>query len=187
MNLEDFWNVIATMQEDADSLESHYVSCRNKLKELSNAELVDFYVQLTLHKYKAFDWDLWAAAFIINCGCSDDKFIDFRIGLIYQGKKTFELVLEDPECLVDVESAQRLLNYERFGYAPRYVFEEKNPDGPDIDDLADEKLYILDRPRFPHGEAWGDDIELKERFPRLTEKYPDYLDPNAFKSRPQVR
>lgn len=29
--------------------------------------------------------DLWAAAYIIGGGCSDDSFIDFRAGLIAQG------------------------------------------------------------------------------------------------------
>ncbi len=187
MELDRFWTLVASMRVDHNSLDEHYQSCTNVLKGLSEKELVDFSVQFTLFKDKAFDWNLWAAAYIINCGCSDDKFIDFRTGLIFQGKKTFELVLDDPESLVDIESAQRLIDYELFGYAPRYVFEEKNPNGPDFDDLTYEKLYKLTRPRFPHGKAWGEDIDLKERFPRLTEKYPNYLEPNAFKIQPRDR
>ncbi|MGW9206325.1 DUF4240 domain-containing protein [Embleya sp. NPDC055664] len=31
-------------------------------------------------------WDLWAAAYLIGGGCSDDAFMDFRAGLIAQGR-----------------------------------------------------------------------------------------------------
>ena len=32
-----------------------------------------------------YRWDMWAAAYLIGGGCSDDGFIDFRAGLIAQG------------------------------------------------------------------------------------------------------
>lgn len=45
---------------------------------------------------------LWAAAYIIMGGCSDDTFDYFRGWLLYQGKETYEACIEDPERLIPV-------------------------------------------------------------------------------------
>lgn len=37
-----------------------------------------------------YRYDLWAAAYLIGGGCSDDSFTDFRAGLIGQGCDWYE-------------------------------------------------------------------------------------------------
>lgn len=54
--------------------------------------------QLLADSYRA---PLWAAAYVINGGCSDDGFDYFRGWLIMQGREVFEQVLADPEALAD--------------------------------------------------------------------------------------
>ncbi|MEZ0064291.1 hypothetical protein ABIA32_000269 [Streptacidiphilus sp. MAP12-20] len=49
---------------------------------------------------------LWAAAYVINGGCSDDGFDYFRGWLILQGRQTFEQVLADPDSLADLSAVQ---------------------------------------------------------------------------------
>ena len=44
---------------------------------------------------KSYLSSLWAAAYILMDGCSDDTFDYFRGWLIAQGKETFEKVLDD--------------------------------------------------------------------------------------------
>ncbi|MEU1251459.1 DUF4240 domain-containing protein [Micromonospora arida] len=41
-------------------------------------------------------WDVWAAAYLIGGGCSDDSFIDFRAGVIALGREWYERVLASP-------------------------------------------------------------------------------------------
>ncbi|WP_042410202.1 DUF4240 domain-containing protein [Streptacidiphilus carbonis] len=45
---------------------------------------------------------LWAAAYLINGGCSDDGFDYFRGWLIAQGRTTFEQVIADPDFLAEL-------------------------------------------------------------------------------------
>jgi hypothetical protein len=45
---------------------------------------------------------LWAAAYMINGGCSDDGFDDFRGWLIVQGREVFEHIVADPDALADL-------------------------------------------------------------------------------------
>lgn len=45
---------------------------------------------------------LWAAAYVINGGCSDDGFDYFRGWLIVQGHGVYERVVADPDTLADL-------------------------------------------------------------------------------------
>ncbi|WP_042383132.1 DUF4240 domain-containing protein [Streptacidiphilus melanogenes] len=45
---------------------------------------------------------LWAAAYMINGGCSDDGFDYFRGWLILQGQQVFERVIVDPDALAEL-------------------------------------------------------------------------------------
>jgi hypothetical protein len=45
---------------------------------------------------------LWAAAYMINGGCSDDGFDYFRGWLILQGQEVFERVVADPDALAEL-------------------------------------------------------------------------------------
>ncbi|MFD6230165.1 DUF4240 domain-containing protein [Streptomyces sp. NPDC060232] len=44
---------------------------------------------------------LWAAAYMINGGCSDDGFDYFRGWLLTQGRAVFDAALADPDSLAD--------------------------------------------------------------------------------------
>jgi hypothetical protein len=49
---------------------------------------------------------LWAAAYLINGGCSDDGFESFRCWLIVQGRTVFERSVADPDTLADLPVIQ---------------------------------------------------------------------------------
>ncbi|MFI0937894.1 DUF4240 domain-containing protein [Streptomyces sp. NPDC021020] len=49
----------------------------------------------------AYRAPLWAAAYLINGGCSDDGFAYFRGWLIAQGRAVFERAVSDPDALAD--------------------------------------------------------------------------------------
>ena len=46
---------------------------------------------------KSYQIPLWAAAYVVNGGCSDDGFDYFRGWLIGQGREVFEHVVADPD------------------------------------------------------------------------------------------
>ena len=65
--------------------------------QLSPEEIVAFDTFLSERIRDAFRSDLWAVAYIMNGGCSDDGF-DYFIGwLIMKGKKHYEAALAKPE------------------------------------------------------------------------------------------
>jgi hypothetical protein len=70
--------------------------------------------------------DLWAAAYLINGGCSDDGFTYFRGWLIAQGQQVFERALADPATLEDaiVMDGAWDADLEEFLYAARQAYED---------------------------------------------------------------
>lgn len=69
------------------------------LSELPPEEIVGFdRIFRRLHA-AAYTWDLWAAAFIIEGGCSNDGFTNFRSGLIGLGQRVYEDAVRDPGTL----------------------------------------------------------------------------------------
>lgn len=120
---------------------------------------------------------LWAAAYIIMGGCSDDSFDYFRGWLLFQGKEVYEACIEDPELLIpalenlseyDVPNIEELSLY--FGFT---VYAEKTGDE---DDTYFTLYHVLSNQEFDEIDIefdWDEDDEegLKKMFPRLWEMY----------------
>jgi hypothetical protein len=111
MDIEKFWSVI----EDA-----HQASNGNLDKQLEL--LVELLSQLPAESIQEFDrllWmimarsyraDLWEAASVVACGCTDDGFHEFQGWLIAQGETIYEKVLDDPNNLANVVSKEQRFN-----------------------------------------------------------------------------
>ena len=55
------------------------------LATLTEQDILEYYECFEKMHGALYRRDLWAAAYLIGGGCSDDSFIDFRAGLILQG------------------------------------------------------------------------------------------------------
>src|SRR5206468_1039467 len=111
-----FWRIIADCRSDFfehspvpnecgmyDGLMDHQVKeVAETLKRMSEEEVADFYRIFHSYMDRAYDWNLWAAAYVMNGGCSDDGFIDFRGWLISMGEEVFENAMVNPETLVEL-------------------------------------------------------------------------------------
>ena len=114
---------------------------------------------------RAYTWPLGGAAYLMEGGCSDDGFIDFRYGLISRGQKVFESALADPDSLAVLLDEDDFLSNEEFGYVAGEVYENKT--GSEIP--RDEARPPAD----PSGEEWDfDDEDLgAAKLPKLWAKF----------------
>ena len=134
-----------------------------RLRRLDPQEIVDFdRLWNDLHD-RAYSWDLWGAAYVINGGCSDDCFDYFRAYLIALGREPYELGLRDPDALG--ERVQPEGDWEAFMDPALRAYERQT--GEDM------PLTPARRPREPAGEPWdGDDAAgLARRYPKLSAKF----------------
>jgi len=123
-----------------------------------------------------YRYDLWAAAYLIGGGCSDDGFIDFRAGLIAQGRDWYQKAAASPDSLAGhpaVAGARHPrcgspLFYEEVNYAASYAFERVSGDEHAFWDALEargqrDRLAVM-------GEDFDfdDDQEMRRRLPRLS-------------------
>lgn len=162
MELDRFWQFVEAAKAKAGGdTEARVDALGAVLGSLSPAELQSFQNHYERQMATAYRWDLWAAAYIINGGCSDDGFCYFRDWLISEGRSVFEAALKDPDLLADLPHIDPA-ELEAFGYVAFELHEQKGA-GKLALDYSNESAE-------PAGTPW-DENEVGSLFPRLDAKY----------------
>jgi hypothetical protein len=170
MPADRFWILIGkTSPYEADP-ERQIEALRQALSELSATEIEAFERAFHEQQRRAYSWDLWGAAYVMNGGASDDGFEYFQRWLISKGRKIFEAALADPDSLatmITTREPEDLYDFELFAYVAREVWEEKT--GLD----ADRFPYTGAPPAAqPAGEPFAEDPDhLAKRYPKLWARF----------------
>lgn len=110
---------------------------------------------------RSYDADLWAAAYVINDGCSQADFLNFRSWLLLQGQATFRKTVQDPEYLVEWLNLplQNPILYPDFHnkIAELIAYKTHQP----ISYRFSEKDFEL------QGEFWENDLDIVDKVPVL--------------------
>ena len=163
-DIEKFWSIIADCRAKSPSLDDLEGGLIDTLKACSVEEILDFQAAFDECSDRAYRWDLWGAAYVMNGGCSDDGF-DYFIGwLIAQGKDYYEAALTDPERAGEALDPDDEAHFEEMLYVAGKAYEVATGQ----DDFYD-KLPTRPR-RNIQGEEWDED-DLDELFPNLTMKF----------------
>jgi len=156
MNIDEFWKIIDKGKNSDKPEDVIY----GELKKLSPGEITSYQEHFdTLHE-KAYQWPLWGAAYVIEGGCSNDGFMDFRYGLISKGKRAYENALNNPDSLADLGAPVEIRN-ELFGYVAQEAYEEIT------DNQIPRKEFAGSRE--PNGKRWDfdDEAENLNQLPKL--------------------
>ncbi|MEV4139673.1 DUF4240 domain-containing protein [Dactylosporangium sp. NPDC049742] len=100
--VDDVWRLISTARADlggSPSSDDVAAAVVRLLRSRPAADIAAFEQPLWDLLAVSYRADLWAAAYLINGGASDDGFDYFRGWLIGQGRETFERALADPDSL----------------------------------------------------------------------------------------
>ncbi len=186
MDRETFWGIVETARERAGA----GADDRGAEDDPLPGALTDLLVErLTADEMLAFvdvagdvandayAWPVWGAAYLVEGGCSDDGFMDFRDGLVLAGRATFERTQADPDTLADHPVVAAMAD----GGSPWFGFESLDSLVRDAWSRAtgeDDEAYYAARERTssvrarsePAGEPWDfdDEEENARRLPRLT-------------------
>ncbi|WP_171002392.1 DUF4240 domain-containing protein [Listeria newyorkensis] len=123
---------------------------------------------------------LWAAAYLLNDGASDDGFDYFRAWLISLGQDAFLAILEDPDCLGELLQGNVdddfLAEFEEIMYISSDAYLEKTEQDEEevffeaCDRLAltaEEKAEIHADIVLPEALEWDEDDDLEIIFPKI--------------------
>ncbi|HEX2623106.1 MAG TPA: DUF4240 domain-containing protein, partial [Phototrophicaceae bacterium] len=108
MDERKFWNIIKSVHERGDAWNMRLLggALVDTLIEQPESEILAFDRIFDTLMDGAYQANLWDAADMIVCGCSDDGFIDFRTWLIAQGQNVYEDALKNPDSLSAVIPSQ---------------------------------------------------------------------------------
>jgi hypothetical protein len=112
MNHNEFWEIIDKAREEADGWEDMWDPLVNRLSALDIPDIMLWQRIFGEYQRLSYKNKLWAAAYIINGGCSDDGFDYFRGWLTAQGRTVFLNALKDPESLAEVDSCEEGVEFE---------------------------------------------------------------------------
>ena len=161
-----FWQLIADTRDAAgDDTGRQSELLEERLSRLPPEQIVDFQQIREGLDRQAYSWDIWGAAYVIEDGCSDDCFRDFRAYLISLGPGPYEAALRDPDSLAPVVRDAEEGDWENADdVAPDAYESATGEDFPgDSSDLSGD----------PRGEPWDDEEQetLVQRYPALAARF----------------
>ncbi len=163
MDDTQFWSLIAQSRQGKDDCEAQTKRLKALLTKLPPEEIVEFDRHFTQRSNQAYRWDLWAVAYIINGGCSDDGFEYFRRWLVGQGQAAYEAAMTSPESVGDlVPDDVTCVECESLMYAAYEAYEQIT--GQEI------PLDGVPYPEEPIGVRWNDD-DLERLYPELYARF----------------
>lgn len=183
----EFWTIVeearAGLGDDRDNGEALAEALVQRLVAGPADIIAGFGRRLDRLHDALYRWDVWAAAYLIGGGCSDDSFMDFRAGVIALGREWYERVLASPDALADhpvirraaAEEDDEAVFAEAMLYADGKAMEQLTGDEHAYDNILDEAGQDPGRDPFadPAGEDFDfdDDAEMHRRLPRLAALY----------------
>jgi hypothetical protein len=161
-----FWRLIAETRSAAGNDTGRQSELlKDRLTQLSPQAIVEF--ARTRHRLdqRVYTWNLWGAASVIEDGCSDDCFRDFRGYVISLGRGPYERALANPDSLASVAQDAEAGDWENA--------DNVAPDAYSSVTGGDFPLDDSDLSGRPRGTPFSDSntTGLARRYPRLAARF----------------
>src|SRR6185312_99877 len=99
MDIDAFWDIIEAARAHIGPGRPFDEVLTSRLASLTRQDILAYQERFDQVHAAVYRRDLWAAAYLIGGGCSDDSFIDFRAGLIAQERDWYEQAMTSPDSL----------------------------------------------------------------------------------------
>ena len=184
MDISTFWHIIDTAQASSGQGKPFDQALTDHLATCTQQDILEYQERFDEVHAALYRWDVWAAAYLIAGGCSDDGFIDFRAGLIAQGRGWYQRAAVSPDsvaghpAVADAPNHSRggPLFYELVNYAAHEAFERVTGDKDGFYDAC--ARYRGSRGHSdPSPADMGEDFDfddaqqMRRRLPRLSALY----------------
>lgn len=162
MDRATFWAIIQRCHDTSSGkMDKKYDLIRAEIAKLSKSDAIAFSRLFDDMMDRAYSWTLWGAAYIINGGCGDDTFSDFRASLISRGQSAFEKAISDPDLLADEQIESTSWFYEGFDYAIGRAV------GANVGQRVQR---AVPPPQTPSGSKWNEET-IRTLYPKLARKF----------------
>jgi hypothetical protein len=161
-----FWRLTADPRAAADNdtgRQSELLDAR--LRRLPAEQIAAFERIRRKLDRRAYTWEVWGAAYVVEDGCSDDCFRDFRAYLISLGRGPYETALRNPDALASTVEDAETGDWENADDVAPDAYESVAGE-----DISGDSSDLSGNPR---GAPWDDDHaeQLVQRYPRLAARF----------------
>jgi len=168
MEVKEFWKLIdETRLASGGDHRKQAELLIAALAKLTEAEIIDYQEILDNLQDEAYIAELWEVAYILDMGCGDDDFMDFRAWLIGQGKDIFDKALDSPESLVEFVEPGQETKSESLLYV---AFEAYELNTNKSSETMPRIRSFKSRPKLKGIPSKNED-EMLKRFPKVTAKF----------------
>jgi Protein of unknown function (DUF4240) len=161
-----FWRLVAETRAGAGNDTGRQPGLLEvRLRQLPAQQIAGFErIRRSLDR-RLYTWDVWGAAYVIEDGCSDDCFRDFRGYVISLGRGPYETALRNPDALAPVVNDAETGDWENADDVAPDAYQ-----GVTDEDIPGDSSDLSGNPR---GAPWDDDhVEaLIQRYPRLAARF----------------
>jgi hypothetical protein len=160
-----FWRLVEeTRRAGGNDTDKQVGLLDDRLRQLPKQDIIQFVRIRRKLDQRAYTWNLWGAAYVIEDGCSDDCFRDFRAYLISLGRSAYEAALRNPDSLATVVQDEEAGGWEDA--------DDVAPDAYSSVTGEDFPLDDSDLSGAPRGTPFDErDAALAKRYPRLTARF----------------
>ncbi|MDO4251001.1 MAG: DUF4240 domain-containing protein [Moraxella sp.] len=164
-----FWSLIEQGQGEVDVLKA-------VLEKLSDDEIFGYAYWWSYFNAMSYKSDLWAVAYIVMGGCSDDCFDYFRFWLVAQGEQVFKNAMQNADSLCDIfddiEDGD-IPAQEDIDYVAMEVIDERHGDDMYYEMEAGYDDLIVPRPEIDFDWDEDDEESLRQICPNTFDKWWD--------------
>lgn len=189
MDITEFWTLIEAARAQAtntadDGGDTVAAYLTERLAATSELTIFEFEQHLETLDMALYRWDVWAAAYLINRGCSDDSFMDFRAGVIAQGRDWYERIAQNPDELADHPDVRAVaagdresaLFQEAVNYVSARAYDQLTDEDADMSEFYEAYDAFIDKD-VPEPTDLGEEFDfddaaqLRARLPHLAELF----------------
>jgi len=172
VDTQQFWKLIDDARRQvADPTDGYAVAARATalLSARPGEEIVAAGQVLRKLMADSYRSPLWAAAYLINGGCSDDGFEYFRGWLIVQGREVFERIVADPDALAGLPFIRAQMPGEADAECEATLYIALKAHRAATGQNLPDRVFTIRYPELdPEWDFNFDDLtELRRRLPRL--------------------
>lgn len=184
MDDDEFWQLVESVRSSLNGQMDPYgkafaAALTQRLSTTSTQTVLDFQERFDRANGAIYRWDVWAAAYLIGGGCSDDSFSDFRAGVVSLGRDWYERVRANPDQLAEHPSVMRAASQgddaalfaEAILYAPARAYEQISGDDHAFYDARRDRRQSADEQEMGEDFDFDDQHEMRRRLPRLAELF----------------
>lgn len=175
MDKQEFWRLIDfSKQQAAGDNAAQEALLIKTLSHYAPADIITFEYLLRQQLEEADDFNIMAAAKIMEGSVTDDSYIYFRCWLISQGEKVFTEAIRNPDTLAQLETDDSTTDFEPLLYVTTAAYKVKTGQQKEDDSFprakAAERGLSYDFGSHTKGNDWTPE-QLSTLLPKLWAKY----------------